>query len=166
MQANNVTRLLAARKIPYTAFDLPIEKLGAIETARRLGVPEEIVFKTIVVKRDKPGKPLLVVIPGNHEVDLKALAEVLGEKKVILPTQREAESLTGLQAGGISPLALVNKGFQVIIDQSAIRHEQIHISGGQLGLNIRLPVAALTEICRARIALVSKRMENPGAEEE
>ncbi|GAP15127.1 uncharacterized conserved protein [Longilinea arvoryzae] len=161
MAANNVTRLLDARKIPYTAFELPAEKLGAIETARRLGVPQEIVFKTIVVKRDKPGKPLLVVIPGNHEVDLKALAAVLGEKKVHIPTQREAEALTGLQAGGISPLALINKGFQVLLDQSAGRHEQIHISGGQRGLNIRLPVKALVELTHARLASVSKPMENP-----
>lgn len=161
MAVNNVTRLLDARKIPYTAFELPAEKLGAIETARRLGIPQEIVFKTIVVKREKPGKPLLVVIPGNHEVDLKALAALLGEKKVHVPTQREAEMLTGLQAGGISPLALINKGFQVILDQSASQQDQIHVSGGQRGLNIRLPVKALIELTHARLALVSKPMENP-----
>ncbi len=161
MTANNVTRLLDARKISYTPFELPAEKLGALETARRLGVPPEIVFKTIVVKRDKPGKPLLVVIPGNHEVDLKALAAELGEKKVHVPTQREAETLTGLQAGGISPLALINKGFQVILDQSAGQWELIHISGGQRGLNIRLAVKALIELTHARLALVSKPMEHP-----
>jgi len=166
MAVNNVTRLLDGMKIPYTAFELPAEKLGAIKTARQLGVPEEMVFKTIVVKRDNPGKLLLVVIPGNHEVDLKSLAAFLGQKKVLLPTQREAEMLTGLQAGGISPLALINKGFLVILDQSASQFEQIHISGGQRGLNIRLPVGALIKICRARVALVSKRLENPGADEK
>ncbi len=165
MPTNNVTRLLDARKVPYTAFELPAEKVGAIETARRLGVPQEIVFKTIVIKRDKPGKPLLVVIPGNHEVDLKALAAVLGEKKVHLPTQREAEMITGLQAGGISPLALINKGFQVILDQSAGQHEQIHISGGQRGLNIRLPVKALVDLTHARLATVSRLAENPDDDE-
>ena len=166
MPTNNVTRMLDGLKIPYTAFKLPAEKLGAIETARQLGVPQEMVFKTIVVKRDKPGKPLLVVIPGNHEVDLKTLAAFLGEKKVLLPTQREAETLTSLQAGGISPLALINKGFLVIIAQSASQFEQIHISGGQRGLNLRLPVAALIEICRAIVAQVSKRMEDSGAAAE
>lgn len=159
MPTNNVTRLLDQRKVPYTAFELPAEKVGAIETARRLGVPREIVFKTIVVRREKPGKPLLVVIPGPHEVDLKALAAVLGEKKVHLPTQREAEELTGLQAGGISPLALINKGFQVILDEAAGAHAEIHISGGQRGLNIRLPVKALIDLTRARLARVSKPME-------
>jgi len=166
MPTNNVTRMLDGLKIPYTAFKLPAEKFGAIETARQLGVPQEMVFKTIVVKRDKPGKPLLVVIPGNHEVDLKTLAAFLGEKKVLLPTQREAETLTSLQAGGISPLALINKGFLVIIDQSASQFEQIHISGGQRGLSLRLPVAALIEICHARVTQVSKRMEDSGAAAE
>jgi Cys-tRNA(Pro)/Cys-tRNA(Cys) deacylase len=53
---------------------------------------------------------VLAVIPGPRAVDLKALASFLGEKKMRLPTEREAEQMTGLQAGGISPLALINKG--------------------------------------------------------
>jgi Cys-tRNA(Pro)/Cys-tRNA(Cys) deacylase len=158
--ANNITRLLEARKIPYTAFELPPEKLGAIETARMLNVPIEIVFKTIVVTRDRPGaKPVLAVIPGTGEVDLKALAQAMNEKKLHLPTEREAESLTGLQAGGISPLALINRGFQVVLDQSAEQFEQIHISGGQRGLNIRLPVAALITLTNARLGRVSRPKE-------
>jgi Cys-tRNA(Pro)/Cys-tRNA(Cys) deacylase len=152
---NNITRLLEGRKIPFTAFELPPEKLGALETASKLGVPPEIVFKTIVVTREKPGKPILAVIPGPHEVDLKALAQTLGEKKVHLPTEHEAELLTGLQAGGISPLALINRGFQVVIDSSAQAYEQIHISGGQRGLNIRLPVKALAVLVNARFAAIS-----------
>lgn len=152
---NNVTRLLDARKIPYTAYELPAEKLGAIETARLLNVPPEAVFKTIVVTREKPKKPILAVIPGPRQVDLKKLAAVLGEKKVHLPTEREAEQLTGLQAGGISPLALVNKGFTVVIDVSAQDLERIHISGGQRGLNIALPLESLVEITRARLADIS-----------
>jgi Cys-tRNA(Pro)/Cys-tRNA(Cys) deacylase len=151
MPTNNITRMLAAQKIPYTAFELPSEKLGAIETARLLGVPLEQVFKTIVVKREGKGKPILAVIPGTSEVDLKRLAKVLGEKKLYLPTEREAERITGLQAGGISPLALLNKGFQVILDSRAASYVEVHISGGQRGLNIRLPVDALVKLCNARL---------------
>ena len=77
---NNVTRLLDSRKIPYTAFELPLEKLGALETARLLDVDPATVYKTIVVTREKPKKPLLVVIPGPNQVDLKALAAVPGEE--------------------------------------------------------------------------------------
>ena len=149
---NNVTRFLDSRKVPYRAFETPPEKLGALETARILNVPPEVVFKTIVVTRDKPKKPLLAVVPGPWNVDLKLLAAAVGEKKVHLPTEREAEQLTGLQAGGISPLALLNKGFQVVIDSSAQAHTEIHISGGQRGLNIRLAVSDLVKLTNARLA--------------
>jgi Cys-tRNA(Pro)/Cys-tRNA(Cys) deacylase len=156
MKANNATRLLDSHKIPYQAFELPPEKLGALEAAQILGVPPEQVYKTIVVTRESRGKPILALVPGSNEVDLKALAKVLDEKKVSLPTQREAERLTGLQAGGISPLALLNRGFQVIIDETARIYEQIYISGGQRGLNIRLPVEALAGLVKAKFALISR----------
>ena len=118
---NNVTRLLDQRKIPYTAFELPAEKLGAVEAAQHMGVDPGLVYKTIVVRREGKGKPVLALVPGPSEVNLKLLAKALGEKKMILPTEREAEELTGLQAGGISPLALLNRGFQVLLDESARR---------------------------------------------
>jgi Cys-tRNA(Pro)/Cys-tRNA(Cys) deacylase len=153
---NNITRLLDSRKISYTTFETPIEKLGALETARILNVPPETVFKTIVVTRDKPKKPILAVIPGPNSVDLKLLAAFIGEKKVHLPTEREAEQLTGLQAGGISPLALLNKGFQVVIDSAARSYDEIHVSGGQRGLNIKLPVADLIKLTNAHVASISK----------
>lgn len=157
---NNITRLLDSRKISYTAFETPVEKLGALETAKILNVSPETVFKTIVVTRDKPNKPILAVIPGPNSVDLKLLAASLGEKKVHLPTEREAEQLTGLQAGGISPLALINKGFQVVVDSAAQSYAEIHVSGGQRGLNIKLPVADLVKLTNARVASISKVENN------
>ncbi len=152
---NNITRLLDSRKIAYTAFELSAEKHGAIETAHLLGISPEIVFKTIVVKRKK-GKPILAIVPGVSEVDLKKVARVFGEKKIFLTTQDEAEKLTKLQAGGISPLALINKGFDMVLDESVRDYEQIHISGGQRGLNIRLGVEDLLKLTRAREAEISK----------
>jgi len=157
---NNITRLLDSRKISYTAYELPAEKLGALETARLLDADPATVFKTIVINREKPRKPLLVLLPGISVVDLKLLASALGEKKVYLPTEDEAEEITGLQAGGISPLALLNKGFQVIVDSSAQKFADIHVSGGQRGLNIKLPVIALINLTKARIASVCKSEEN------
>ena len=151
---NNVTRLLESKKISFRAFETPLEKLGADETARVLGLDPLLIYKTIVVTRPK-GKPILAVIPGPYRVDLKLLAAALGEKKVSLPTEREAESLTGLLAGGISPLALVNKGFQVVIDDQARSLANIHVSGGQRGLNIELPVKSLAELTLARFANIS-----------
>ena len=132
--------------------------MGALETARLLDVEPATVFKTIVMTRDRPKKPLLVIIPGPNQVDLKALAATLGEKKVHLPTEREAETLTGLRAGGISPLALLNKGFQVLLDASAKEFDEIHISGGQRGLNIRIPVEALIRLTNARVGRISTKI--------
>jgi Cys-tRNA(Pro)/Cys-tRNA(Cys) deacylase len=152
---NNITRLLEAKHIPYTVFELPAEKLGARETAQLLKVPLEQVFKTIVVRREGKGKPILAVVPGSAEVDLKLLAKALDEKKLHLPTEHEAEQITGLQAGGISPLALINKGFQVVLDSSAIEFREIHVSGGQRGLNIRLPVEALISLTNARLQKIT-----------
>ena len=153
---NNVTRLLDQKKVNYTVYELPPEKLGAEVTAEILSVPVETVFKTIVIKREGLGKPILAVVPGDREVDLKRLAAAVGEKKVFLTTQNEAEMLTKLQVGGISPLALINRGFQVVIDQSAQTHAEIHISGGQRGLNIRLPVVDLQKLTNALLAEISR----------
>lgn len=151
---NNVTRFLDSRKVPHTVFETPAEKLSALDVARLLDVEPASVFKTIVITRDKPRKPLLVVVPGPANVDLKLLASAMGEKKVHLPTEREAEGLTGLQAGGISPLALINKGFQVVIDSSARNFARIHVSGGQRGINIRLSPDDLARLTNARFAFV------------
>ena len=154
---NNVTRLLDSRKVKYTAYELSTEKHGALETARLLNVDPASIFKTIVVLRDKPKKPLLVLVSGDLVVDLKLVAAALGEKKVYLPTEKEAEKLTGLQAGGISPLALINKGFQVVLDASARKFMEIHISGGQRGLNIKLPVDDLIRLTSAHVEAVSRQ---------
>jgi Cys-tRNA(Pro)/Cys-tRNA(Cys) deacylase len=146
---------LDARKVNYVAHELPAEKLGAVEAAQVMGVPSDQVFKTIVITREKK-KPVLAVIPGPRTVDLKLLAVFLAEKKVSLPTEREAEALTGLQAGGISPLALINKGFQVVIDSAAQEYEKIYVSGGQRGLDIQLPVTDLAKLTNARFGNISK----------
>ena len=155
---SNVTRFLDSHKVSYTAFETPAEKLGAREVAEFLNAPLETVFKTIVVRRDKPKKPVLAVVPGPCSVSLKSLAAFLDDKKVYLPTEREAEQLTGLQAVGISPLALINKGFQVVIDSAAQSYSEIHISGGQRGLNIKLPITDLVRLTNARIASICQKV--------
>ena len=151
---NNVTRFLDSRKVFYEIFEYSPQKLSALDVAHLLSVEPDSVFKTIVVTRDKPRKPLLVVVPGPSTVNLKLLASALEEKKVYLSTEREAEQLTGLQAGGISPLALINKGFQVVIDGSATSYSHIYISGGQRGMTIKLKVDDLRQLTNARFEYV------------
>ena len=155
MLTNNVTRLLDSRKIKYEVFNLPREKLAAEQVARLMNAAPEIVFKSIVITRRGPGKPILAVVPGNQDVDLKKLAEIVGEKKVSPATQKEAENLTKLQTGGISPLALINRGFEILIHKSILDEDLIHISGGERGLNIRMTSGDLVKLVQARVADIS-----------
>jgi len=150
--SNNVTRMLEAKKVKFEAFEIPAEKLSALEVADLLKEDPFSVFKTIVVIRGKPGKPILAIVPGPLEVDLKKLAAAVDEKKVFIPTMKEAEELTGLQAGGISALALINKGFQVLIDRSASELESVMVSAGQRGLQVRLAPGDLAKLVNARFA--------------
>ncbi len=156
MTTNNVTRFLDNRNINYKTFVLPRQKLSAEGTAKLLNVPLSIIFKSIVIERKNPGKPILAVVPGDKEVNLKALAKVLGEKKVSPATQKDAERLTKLQPGGISPLALINRGFEIVIDDSVLNQETVHISGGELGVNIRLCSQDLVDLTRASVAKISR----------
>ena len=155
MIKNNVTRMLDSRKIPYEAFELPRQKLSGMEAASYLGVEPERVYKTIVVKRLERGRPILALVPAPSEVDIKNLSRAVGEKKLVLATQKEAEKITGLQTGGISPLALLNRRFQVVIDSSAESLDEIFISGGQRGINIRLPTQSLVDLTKADLADIS-----------
>jgi Cys-tRNA(Pro)/Cys-tRNA(Cys) deacylase len=149
---NNVTRLLDARHIPYEVFELTKEKHSAEETAALLGVPETHVFRTLVILREtRSRKPLLVMAPAGRELDLKALASSLGEKKLRMATQAEAEALTKLQTGGISALALLNKGFEICLEQSAQALPYIHISAGERGASLRMQVADLRQVTGARM---------------
>ena len=156
--ANNVTRMLDARKITYTAFEIPAVKLSAIEVSDYLHMPPEDVYKTIVLRREKRGKAILAVVPASREVDPKKLAGFLKEKKISVTTQHDAEKMTGLLSGGISPLALIHKGFQVVIDESALERGKILISGGQRGLQIQLAVQDLTRLTNDRTAHISSQV--------
>lgn len=152
MKSNNVTRMLAAKDIHFDALEIPNEKLGALEVAEYLNIPPEDVYKTIVLKRGGMGKPILALVPATSSVDTKKAASSLKEKKIYVPSQKEAEEMTGLQAGGISPLALVNHGFQVLVDQSAKERGRIVISAGEWGLQVRVGVDDLVLLTGARTA--------------
>jgi len=151
---NNVTRFLDAQKVKYEAFtyDYDAGVHSAVEVAAAIGLPPGQVFKTLVALADEPNrKPMLVIIPGPDTLDLKTLAKATGYKKIKMAAHEQAETLTGLQTGGISPLALINKGFDIYLDQQAQAFESIAVSAGQRGANILLPVKALITLTRARL---------------
>ena len=152
---NQVTQFLDKQKILYQIHQLPAEKLSAEEAAEYLQVSPSIVYKTMVVIGRNSEKRYLAVLPGPKLLDLKVLARLLGEKKLIIPKMREAEAITGLKAGGISPLALLHRNFSIIIDSSSLNYDEIIISGGQRGINIQLPVDHLISLTSAKVALIS-----------
>ncbi|PWH20853.1 MAG: aminoacyl-tRNA deacylase [Ardenticatenia bacterium] len=146
----NALRLLEAHHVSHQIFTFSPEIHSAVEVAQVLGLPPHEVYKTLVVLRSQ-GRPLLVMIAGDCELDLKRVAAALGEKKVRMATQREAENLTGLQVGGISALALLGRPFDVFIDRSALALQHIVVSAGKRGMNVRLAVDDLLRVTRARV---------------
>jgi Cys-tRNA(Pro)/Cys-tRNA(Cys) deacylase len=145
----NAMRLLDAQHVDYQVLTFSPDIHSATGVAETLGLDPASVYKTLVVQR-APGKPLLVMIAGHREVDLKALAAAVGEKKLSMATHREAEELTGLQVGGISALMLLNQGFEVCIDRAAQVLDEVVVSAGQRGVNLRLRVADLVRVTGAR----------------
>ncbi len=156
MTTNNVTRLLESKNVLFNAVELPPEKLGAVDTAEFLKVSPDLVYKTIVLLREKKGKPILAVIAGDQRVDLKKVAAALDEKKVTTATEKGAEQLTGLKVGGISALALLNRGFEVLLDDSALNLGEFYVSGGMRGLLIWMRVSDYVAITSARIAPITQ----------
>jgi Cys-tRNA(Pro)/Cys-tRNA(Cys) deacylase len=143
-------KLLEGKNVSYEALAYPTSLRDAEEVASALGLLPEQVFKTLVVARPRSAKPMLVMIPSNRQLDLKKLATAVKEKKLKMATYQEAEHLTGLQVGGISALALMNRGFSIFLDKSAEALEQITISAGQRGWQVTLAVADLVAVTQAR----------------
>ena len=152
-------RLLEGKKIPYEAITYDANERDAEKIAVQLGVPPEQVFKTLVVAAPKDGrsptKPMLAVIPANRQLDLKKLAKIVGAKKLKMATHQQAEAMTGLQVGGISPLALINKGFTIYLDKLADKQTHIFVSAGVRGAQIRLAPTDLHRLTRARLGDIS-----------
>lgn len=150
---NNVTRFLDSKKVVYQVhtYDYDAGNRSAVEVAAAVGIPPEQVFKTLVVMPDTPTrKPMLVIVPAPHTLDLRILAKAAGLKKAKMAPHEQAESLTGLQTGGISALALINKGFDVYLDDSAANFDTIVVSAGERGAQIQLGVKDLVKLTRAR----------------
>ena len=147
---NNAMRMLEARGAPYETYTFPPETHSAEGVAQVVGVPASQVYKTLVVIR-KQGKPLLVMIAGDRELDLKRLAEAAGEKKLRMASYKEAESLTGLEVGGISALALLNRGFDVYIDRAATKLKRVLVSAGRRGINLGIAVEDLIRVTKAKV---------------
>lgn len=144
-------RMLEQRKVPHEVFAFDAAIRSAAEVARETGMPLARVYKTLVVEHDPPrGRPYLVMMPADAEIDLKRLAAQVGAKKLRMATHRDAERQTGLQVGGISALALAGKGFPVLIDRRALEETHILVSAGQRGVDVSLAVTDLVALTGAK----------------
>lgn len=158
LEKTQAMRALEGKRISYKALTYPDDMRDAEEIALILDLPPAEVFKTLVVMPpEQAKKPVLVMVPADAQLDLKKLADALGVKKVKMATLREAEQLTGLQVGGISAVALLNKPFVVLIDSSAKNIGKICISAGKRGVQIQLAVNDVLKVTNARMVDVASR---------
>jgi Cys-tRNA(Pro)/Cys-tRNA(Cys) deacylase len=156
MQKTLAMKLLEGKQVPYDPVPYPDELRDAELIAAELGVPTGQLFKTLVVAAPSlPAKPLLVMIAADRQLNLKKLAKAVGVKKLKMASHQEAEALTGLEVGGISALMLINRGFDIFLDVSAKEYEQIYISAGTRGLDVKLPVNDLVRVTGARFVEAS-----------
>jgi Cys-tRNA(Pro)/Cys-tRNA(Cys) deacylase len=158
----NAARLLDQLGISYElrTYQVDPSDLRAESVAAKIGLPPEQVFKTLVARGERTGV-CMAVIPGDQELNLKALATVVGERKVELVPMKELPQLTGYIRGGVTALAC-KRDFPVYADETIELHERISISAGLRGLQILLAPADYLRASRAILAELSqpKRVSN------
>jgi Cys-tRNA(Pro)/Cys-tRNA(Cys) deacylase len=134
----NAIRILEKLHVSYEprSYEVDPDDLKAESVAEKIGMSAEQVFKTLVVRGDRNGI-CLAVIPGNSELDLKALAKLSGDRKSELVPQKDVLPLTGYIRGGVTALAC-KKDYPVYIDETAYLYDQISISAGIRGTQIIL----------------------------
>ena len=159
IEKTNAARLLDRAKIAYELIPYEVDEnnLAANHVAEQVGEDISTVFKTLILRGDRTGH-LVCVVPGDHEVDLKAAAKVSGNKKVEMIPMKELLPTTGYIRGGCSPIGM-KKRFPTYIHQSCMEHPFIYISAGVRGLQIRVAPSDLIAYCTAQVAQISQPME-------
>jgi Cys-tRNA(Pro)/Cys-tRNA(Cys) deacylase len=134
----NAVRTLERLSIPYELreYEVDPDDLTAATVAGKIGLPLEQVFKTLVVKGDRNGV-CLAVVPGDAELNLKALAKLSGDRKMEMAPLKEVQPLTGYIRGGVTALAC-KKDYPVYVDETMILFDVVSVSAGMRGLQILL----------------------------
>jgi Cys-tRNA(Pro)/Cys-tRNA(Cys) deacylase len=152
----NAARLLDGLNIAYElrTYEVDPEDLTAISVARKIGLPAEQVFKTLLAHTNT-GDHIFAVIPGDAELDLKKLAHAAGAKKTELASLKEVEPLTGYIRGGVTVMA-AKKPFPAYADETIELFDQISISAGQRGLQLLLAPFDYLRAANATLADLTK----------
>ena len=155
LDKTNAARLLDRAGLQYNLVPYEVDEndLAAQHVADSLGQDIAKVFKTLVLHGDKTGY-IVCVIPGDKEVDLKALAKVSGNKKVEMIPMKDLLQVTGYIRGGCSPIGM-KKRFPTYFHSTATQHDVIYVSAGVRGLQIEIAPQDLIAFVQAAVAEVA-----------
>jgi len=154
----NAARVLEDQGIAFELreYNVDTDDLSAETVARKVGLPAAQVFKTLVARGDRLGV-CLAVVPGDTELDLKALAKHSGNRRVEMVPLKEVQPLTGYIRGGVTALAL-KKPYPVFLDETAILFDKIAVSAGVRGTQILLkPDDYIRAINAATVAIANPK---------
>jgi Cys-tRNA(Pro)/Cys-tRNA(Cys) deacylase len=151
-QKTNAARLLDQMAMHYELreYEVDPDDLAAETVAAKIGLPPEQVFKTLVARGDRNGV-CMAAIPGNQELNLKALAATAGERKIQLVPVRELQTLTGYIRGGVTALA-AKRDFPVFVDETIELFDVVSISAGVRGTQILISPADYLRATKGRLA--------------
>ena len=152
MNKTNAMRQLDVAKIKYEPMTYEVDEndLSGVHIAEQIGLPVEIVFKTLVAKGDKTG-PIVLVIPCAKEIDLKRAAAATGNKKLEMVAVKDLLGLTGYIRGGCSPVGMKKK-FPTWFDEAVNEQEKITVSAGVRGCQLLLTAEDILRFTGAKIA--------------
>ena len=152
----NAVRILDGLGISYELRDYEVDPddLSAETVARKVGLPPEQTFKTLLVRGERKGL-FFAVVPGDAELDLKAMAKATGDKQVALVPLKEVQPLTGYIRGGVTALA-AKKEFPVICDETIELFDVISISAGVRGTQILLAPADYVRATKATVGAIAR----------
>jgi Cys-tRNA(Pro)/Cys-tRNA(Cys) deacylase len=156
MKKTNAARVLDNLNIHYKLVEYEVDEsdLSAVRVAKKVNLPLEQVFKTLVVRGDKMGI-LLACIPGGDELDLKTMAAVSGNKKADMVHVDEIQQLTGYIRGGVSPIG-TKKRYPVYLDESAMKFSFISISAGTRGCQVFINPQDLKRVLGAALSKIRR----------
>jgi len=152
MHKTNAIRILESQGIRFSTSEYEVneDELDAISVARKIGADPETVFKTLVTVGDKTGHNVFV-IPANCELDLKKAAHASGDKKIDMIKMKDLFSVTGYIRGGCSPIGM-KKHFPTFIDETAQLFDDIYVSPGVRGMQVKLSPHDLKNVVNAVFA--------------
>ncbi|AET70935.1 ybaK/ebsC protein [Desulfosporosinus orientis DSM 765] len=154
-QKTNAARILDKNKIPYEIKEYTVDEsdLSAVSVAQKVGLNIAEVYKTLVARGDKTGV-VVACIQGDHELHLKGLAALSGNKKVEVVSLKEVQPLTGYIRGGVSPLGM-KKRYPIFIDSAVTELEKVAVSAGLRGLQLYLKPQDLISVTEAKLGEIS-----------